>query len=62
MMEPRVDGFAMCRSMVPSFDIVGELAKEQSNELYDMVRKFQPGCLINSRIGCGDTRIFASWS
>ena len=35
------------------FDIGFTPTKEQSNELYDMVRKLQPGCLINSRIGCG---------
>jgi len=35
------------------FDIGGTLSAEQSNGLYDLVRKHQPGCLINSRIGCG---------
>ncbi len=35
------------------FDIGFTLTKAQCNELYDMVRKIQPGCLINSRIGCG---------
>ena len=35
------------------FDIGFTLTKEQSNGLYDMVRSLQPGCLINSRIGCG---------
>lgn len=35
------------------FDIGGTLSKEQSNGLYDLVRRHQPGCLINSRIGCG---------
>ena len=35
------------------FDIGFTLTKEQSNELYNMVRSLQPGCLINSRIGCG---------
>ena len=35
------------------FDIGFTLTKEQSNELYEMVRRIQPGCLINSRIGCG---------
>ena len=35
------------------FDIGLTPTREQSNELYDMVRKLQPGCLINSRIGCG---------
>lgn len=35
------------------FDIGSTLSEEQSNELYNLVRKLQPGCLINSRIGCG---------
>ena len=35
------------------FDIGFTPTKEQSNDLYDLVRKLQPGCLINSRIGCG---------
>ncbi len=35
------------------FDIGFTPTKEQSNSLYDMVRSLQPGCLINSRIGCG---------
>ncbi|MCQ2388949.1 MAG: alpha-L-fucosidase [Kiritimatiellae bacterium] len=35
------------------FDIGFTPTKAQCNELYDMVRKLQPGCLINSRIGCG---------
>ena len=35
------------------FDIGGTLTEAQSNGLYDMVRSLQPGCLINSRIGCG---------
>ncbi len=35
------------------FDIGFTPTKAQSNELYDLVRKLQPGCLINSRIGCG---------
>ena len=35
------------------FDIGFTPTKAQSNELYDMVRRLQPGCLINSRIGCG---------
>ena len=33
------------------FDIGATLSADQSVELYDMVRKYQPGCLINSRIG-----------
>ena len=35
------------------FDIGFTPTKKQANELYDMVRALQPGCLINSRIGCG---------
>ena len=35
------------------FDIGFTPTLEQSNELYDLVRSLQPGCLINSRIGCG---------
>ena len=35
------------------FDIGSTLTQEQSTDLYQMVRKLQPGCLINSRIGCG---------
>ena len=35
------------------FDIGFTLSERQSNELYNLVRKLQPGCLINSRIGCG---------
>lgn len=35
------------------FDIGLTLSKDQANRLYEMVRKIQPGCLINSRIGCG---------
>ena len=35
------------------FDIGCTLTKQQSNDLYEMVRTLQPGCLINSRIGCG---------
>lgn len=30
-----------------------EQTLEQSKELYDMVRKYQPGCLVNTRIGNG---------
>ncbi len=30
-----------------------EQTTEQSQELYDMVRTYQPGCLVNSRIGNG---------
>ena len=35
------------------FDIGFTPTAEQANGLYDMVRSLQPGCLINSRIGCG---------
>ena len=35
------------------FDIGQTLTKAQSQELYDLVRRRQPGCLINSRIGNG---------
>lgn len=42
-----------------------EQTKEQSQELYDMVRKYQPACLVNTRIGngigdyysCGDNQL-----
>ncbi len=30
-----------------------KLAREQSQELYDLVRRLQPDCLINSRLGNG---------
>lgn len=30
-----------------------EQTPEQSKELYDMVRKYQPGCLVNTRLGNG---------
>ncbi len=29
------------------------ITPSQSRELYDMIRHYQPGCLVNSRIGCG---------
>lgn len=35
------------------FDCPMTLKLEQSRELYDMVRKYQPNCLINSRVGNG---------
>ena len=35
------------------FDTPLTIPKEKSLELYNMVRKYQPGCLINSRIGNG---------
>lgn len=47
------------------FDMPHVITPEQSDELYDMVKKYQPNCLINSRIGngkgdyrsCGDNEI-----
>lgn len=33
------------------FDTPSTISKEQSLELYDMVKKYQPNCLINSRLG-----------
>lgn len=47
------------------FDCPTDITKEQSLELYEMVKKYQPDCLINSRIGngvgdyssCGDNQI-----
>ncbi len=35
------------------FDTPGVITPEQSRELYDMVKEYQPDCLINSRIGNG---------
>jgi Alpha-L-fucosidase len=35
------------------FDTPSVISTEQSRELYDMVKKYQPGCLVNSRIGNG---------
>ena len=35
------------------FDCPMTLTLEQSRELYDMVREYQPNCLINSRVGNG---------
>lgn len=35
------------------FDTPGVITKEQSKELYDLVKQYQPNCLINSRIGNG---------
>lgn len=32
---------------------MSEQTKEQSQELYDLVRKYQPGCLVNTRLGNG---------
>lgn len=47
------------------FDMPHVITPKQSDELYDMVKKYQPNCLINSRIGngkgdyrsCGDNEI-----
>lgn len=47
------------------FDNPTEITREQSQELVDMVKKYQPECLINSRIGhglgdyvsCGDNEV-----
>lgn len=35
------------------FDTPHSISKSQSLELYDMIKKYQPDCLINSRIGNG---------
>jgi alpha-L-fucosidase len=35
------------------FDTPGVITKEQSLELHGMIKKYQPDCLINSRIGNG---------
>lgn len=35
------------------FDVPHTINKEQSKELYDLVKKYQPDCLINSRLGNG---------
>lgn len=35
------------------FDTPGVITKAQSLELHDMIKKYQPDCLINSRIGNG---------
>lgn len=35
------------------FDFPIDINTEQSRELYDMVKKYQPDCLVNSRIGNG---------
>lgn len=35
------------------FDIPFTLSKEQSQQIYDLVKKYQPNCLINSRLGNG---------
>ena len=35
------------------FDTPGDISPEQSEELYQMVKHYQPECLVNSRIGNG---------
>ena len=35
------------------FDVPHTISKAQSLELYDLVKKYQPDCLINSRLGNG---------
>lgn len=35
------------------FDYPIDISPEQSRELYDMVKKYQPNCLVNTRIGNG---------
>jgi len=35
------------------FDTPGVITPEQSDELYNMVKQYQPECLVNSRIGNG---------
>ncbi len=35
------------------FDVPSTISREQSLELYGMVKKYQPECLINSRLGNG---------
>lgn len=35
------------------FDTPGVITPEQSRELYDLVKQYQPNCLVNSRIGNG---------
>lgn len=39
--------------MLVWFDTPGVITPEQSRELYDLVKRYQPGCLVNSRIGNG---------
>ncbi len=36
------------------FDMPLTLSKSQSKEIYDLVKKMQPNCLINSRLGNGE--------
>lgn len=35
------------------FDTPGDISEEQAKDIYDYVKKIQPYCLINSRIGAG---------
>lgn len=35
------------------FDTPKDISPEQSKELYDLVKSYQPNCLVNSRIGNG---------
>lgn len=35
------------------FDTPGYITKQQATEIYSLVKKLQPNCLINSRIGAG---------
>lgn len=35
------------------FDTPGDISREASQELFDLVRRLQPDCLVNSRIGNG---------
>ena len=35
------------------FDVPGTIKREQTDELYNLVKKYQPNCLVNSRIGNG---------
>lgn len=35
------------------FDTPGRINSEQSKELFDLVKRYQPDCLVNSRIGNG---------
>ncbi len=47
------------------FDTPHDISAAQSQELYDMVKRYQPDCLVNSRIGngigdyhsCGDNQV-----
>ncbi len=36
------------------FDIPFTLSKQQSEEIYNLVKEYQPNCLINSRLGNGE--------